>query len=238
MSGGQNWRPYRFAPLAQLTDTAAWQAGVPAHMSAQMQASMAEGFQRGMERGYREGHESGHRAGLEAGRAEGLALGTTEGSEKAYRDVRAQFASLAAPIDSMLDAVAKLREDYQAALRKEVVDLLARVAREVIRCELALQPGQLVRLVDETLATLPRAVDGDIEVVLNDKDLERIREIDPQCAARWNLLGDARLESGECRIRTGEREIDAGCRQRLAACLDQVSSQLMPEDVSAEGAAA
>lgn len=238
MKDGKVWRPYRFAPLAELTDTAAWQAGVPAHMSAQMRASMEEGFQRGMERGYREGHESGHRAGLEAGRLEGLALGAAEGTEKACRDVRARFESLAAPIDSMLNGLAKLREDYQSALRKEVVDLVARVAREVIRCELVLQPGQLVTLVDETLATLPRAANAEIEVLLNDKDLERIREIDPERAARWNLLGDARLESGECRIRVGDREIDAGCRQRLVACLDQVSSQLMPEGANGEEAAA
>lgn len=230
MSSRTHWRTHRFTPLTELTSTEAWQAGVPVHMTAQMQAATADGYQRGMDRGYREGLESGQRDGFQKGLEEGREQGLREGAEKALQDARARFESLAQPVESMLAALRGLEDDYQSALRKEVVDLVARVAKEVIRCELVLQPNQLLSLVDETLATMPQAAKRDRQIVLNDKDLERIREIDPKRASKWNLVGDPKLESGECRIRTPDGEVDAGCRQRLAACLDQVNDQMLLED--------
>ncbi len=62
---------------------------------------------------------------------------------------------LARPVDAILRDLKKVRADYREAQRKEVVDLVAKVARQVIRAELALQPVQLLALVDETLASMP-----------------------------------------------------------------------------------
>jgi flagellar assembly protein FliH len=47
------------------------------------------------------------------------------------------YDQLARPVDAMLKSLKKLRSDYRAAQRKEVVDLVAKVARQVIRAELA-----------------------------------------------------------------------------------------------------
>ena len=109
--------------------------------------------------------------------------------------------------------------------RSSVVDLVAKVARQVIRAELALQPVQLLALVDETLASMPPTRE-EIDVFLNPEELKRISELDPKRAKRWNLIADARLDAGECRIKAGDNEVDAGCHQRLSACMDQVSSHL------------
>lgn len=233
MTVKKDWRVHRFTPLAQLTETAAWRSGVPAHMSAQMQAWMAEGFQRGMDRGYGEGHESGLLAGTEEGITQGRERGRREGAEEARRNTLQHFEGLAGPLDAMLHALQRLQADYQSALQKEVVELVAKVAREVIRAELATKPEQLLQLVEETLATMPRTPKKNIEIYLNRQDLDRIRELDTKVAARWNLIGDDHLESGECRIKAGSREADAGCRQRLTACMDQVAAQLLPQDEGA-----
>jgi flagellar assembly protein FliH len=146
-----------------------------------------------------------------------------------------RFDALAAPVDAALMALRQLQTDYQSALRKEVVELVAKVARQVIRSELALQPVQLLSLVDETLATMPPAREG-VEVYLNPEECERIRELAPERAARWTLIADPRLEPGECRVKADGREADAGCRQRLAACMEQVAAQLLP--LGEEGGAA
>lgn len=225
----KHWRTHRFAPLTELMGTEAWAAGAPLHLSAQMHASLSEGFQQGMDRGYRAGHESGLHEGRESGLQRGLAEGRQQGTEAARREVLGRFDGLVAPVDAMLASLGNLQADYQSALRKEVVELVARVARQVIRCELALQPAQLLTLVDETLATMPHAPDNEIEVYLNEGDLQRIREIDHARPISWNLLADARLEPGECRVKAGNREADAGCRQRLAACMEQISTQLLPQ---------
>lgn len=213
-------RPYRFPPLSHKPGS------VRGGDAGQYQASLAEGFQQGMETGYQEGYESG----LANGRSDGLQLGRTEGLaqgvEEARRDTRAQLEALARPLEAALTAVKALQDDYQAALRKEVVDLVAKVARQVIRCELALQPVQLLALVDETLASMPPAPSG-IEVYLNPEECLRIRELAPERAARWTLIPDSRLEPGECRVKAGGNEADAGCRQRLDAFMEQVSNQLL-----------
>jgi flagellar assembly protein FliH len=223
------YRPHRFPPLAQIAAAGPLRAGE----DGAWQASVTEGFQQGMDRGYAQGRElgetEGRRAGHEAGRAEGLRIGRDE----ARRELQASFESVARPVDDMLGRLEQLHADIEDAQRKGVVDLVARVARQVIRAELALQPAQILALVDETLATLPPAPGG-VEVFMNPEELQRIRELDPERAQRWALVADPRLDPGECRVKAGDREADAGCRQRLAACMEQVNAQLVGD---AEGTA-
>ena len=227
MTAKLRWRPHRFPRVAELAGSTG-QSGVPARGS----APSAADYRIGMERGYREGHASG----FEAGRAEGHAEGRRQGLEEGLREARARFEGIASPVDAMLESLRKLQEDYQAALRREVVDLVAKVARQVIRRELTLQPAQLVALIDETLASMPHASDSGIEVFLASDDYERIRELEPVRAKHWKLVVDPRLESGECRIRAGSHEADAGCRQRLAACMEQIAVQLQPPTPDQEAA--
>lgn len=213
----KNLRPHRFPPLTQLLSASRGQSG-----NGMEEPSFAEGFQDGLDRGYREGYESG----LQSGRQDGFAEGRSEGALAGRREALARFSEAAQPVEAILQSLKRLQNDYQSALRKEVVDLVAKVARQVIRCELALQPVQLLALVDETLAAMPPTPEG-IEVYLNPEELERIRELDPERAGRWNLVADPRMELGECRVKAGNREADAGCKQRLAACIEQVSDQLL-----------
>ncbi|WIT11403.1 flagellar assembly protein FliH [Paucibacter sediminis] len=214
-------RPHRFPPLAQLQASLA----LPASSPAQLQASLAQGFQEGLAKGYEEGHASGLQAGSEAAQAEGRAQGLALGR----REALARFESLAAPVDALLRELKALQAEVQAAARKEVVELVEKVARQVIRCELTLQPAQLLALVDETLAGMPVARDG-VEVFLNPEDLRRLQDLAPERAEAWRLLPDATLASGECRLLAGGREADAGCAQRLAACMAQVHSQLVESE--------
>lgn len=227
-----NMRPYRFPPLSQLPAAGVRQTGT----QPQLQAALAEGFQEGQEKGYQEGYREGYDSGLQSGRNDGRAEGRRDGISEGRREALAGFEALAKPVDALVESLQQLQADYQSALRKEVVELVAKVARQVIRCELALQPTQLLTLVDEALAAMPRTR-GDIEVYLNPEDMQRIAELDPERAARWTLVPDAHLEPGECRVKAGEHEADAGCRQRLAACIKQIHAQLI-EPVGGEEMAA
>ncbi|WKB54114.1 flagellar assembly protein FliH [Eleftheria terrae] len=228
----QHHRPHRFPPLSQLSAGAALAGSGGPHA----QASLAEAFQQGLDRGYREGYDGGHQRGLQDGHAEGREAGLAAGREEARREAIAGFETLARPLDSLLQQLQQLQADYQSAMRKEVVELVAKVARQVIRCELALQPVQLLSLVDETLATMPPVREG-VEVYLNPEEAQRIAELDPERARRWTLIPDPRLEAGECRVKADGREADAGCRQRLAASMDQIAAQLLPGGGAGEAAA-
>jgi flagellar assembly protein FliH len=216
----KQFRSYHFPPLTQVVAR-------PATPGAGAGAEQA--WQGALEDGYRQGQRNGHDAGLEQGRAEGYPLGHAEGVVRGLDEGRAQaqdhFEQLSGPVDAMLEGLKKLESDLRTAQRKEVVDLVGKIARQVIRAELALQPVQLLALVDEALATMPPSRD-EVEVFLNPEELKRITELDPKRARQWTLLADPGLALGECRIKSGDHEVDAGCQGRLAAVMEQVSEQL------------
>jgi flagellar assembly protein FliH len=222
----KQFRPYHFPPLAHV---------VASNGSTASSSSAAEDWQGAMADGYRQGQRDGYDVGLEQGRAEGQQAGHAEGLERGYEEGRRQaLAELEAavkPVDAMLRALKKLKTEYRNAQRNEVVDLVGKIARQVIRAELALQPVQMLALVDEALAAMPPTRD-EVEVLLNPEEMKRIQELDPKRAKKWNLLPDPSLEPGECRVKAGDHEVDAGCQGRLAACMDQVREGLAAADAS------
>jgi flagellar assembly protein FliH len=219
----RQFRPYHFPPLSQA------RAPATAPGSEPQAAGADEAWQSALEDGYRQGQRDGYQEGLEQGRAEGYPLGHAEGVVRGLEEGRAQaqahFEQLARPVDAMLRSLKKLRSDYRDAQRKEVVDLVGKIARQVIRAELALQPVQVLALVDEALAAMPPTTEK-IEVCLNPEELKRISELDPKRARKWTLLADPGMEPGECRVKAGDFEVDAGCQGRLAAVMEQVGEQL------------
>lgn len=221
------YRPYHFPPLAQVA------AGAAPAAAGQWQRSLADGFEQGRRDGYAQGFDSGRADGELAGHAAGLALGEQQGRLTAL----AAYEGAARPLDALFHAFSELERDVRAAQRQEVVALVGNIARQVIRAELALQPVQLLALVDEALAAMPPAREQ-VEVCLNPEEMRRITELDPVRAAKWKLLADPGLEAGECRVRAGDFEVDAGCQGRLAACMDQVRAQLQSATVAATEALA
>lgn len=223
----KQFRPYHFPPLYQLT------SALPKGTTAGNGVGSAEEWQAALSDGYRQGQREGYEAGLDQGRADGFPVGQAEGLQRGIEEGRAmamnEFEQLSKPIDAMLKGLKKLKLDMRAAQRKEVVDLVGKIARQVIRAELALQPVQLLALVEEALSVMPPSRDA-VEVFLNPEELRRVLELDPKRAKKWTLLPDPALEPGECRVRSGDNEVDAGCQGRLTAVMDQVREQLLDEE--------
>lgn len=226
----KQFRPYHFPPLAQVRAAAraAASSGTDAPTQDDWDGALAAGYRQGQQDGYDAGFEQARAEGFEMGQAEGRKQGFEEGRAEGMEQALAGFEQLAKPIDNALKALKKLKSDYRAAQRKEVVDLVGKIARQVIRAELALQPTQLLALVDEALAAMPPSRDT-VEVLMNPEELRRVSELDPKRAKKWNLLADPSLEPGECRVKSGDHEVDAGCQGRLAACMDQVREALEVE---------
>ncbi|WP_206995178.1 flagellar assembly protein FliH [Trinickia mobilis] len=222
--------PYRFPPLTSVSPAVA--STVPGAgrgddpdlglsvLQDDAQAASARGYEAGFERGEIEGRNTGFARGQE----EGL----RQGADEAKRAAQAAFEGVAHTADGLVAALKQLQAEFAAALHTELIDLVEKVARQVIRCELTAQPAQLLALIDEAVATLPPVTDP-IEIYLQPQACERIAALAPERAQAWNLIADARLELGECRIKAGGREIDAGCKQRLDTCMEQVREQLLPE---------
>jgi flagellar assembly protein FliH len=235
----KTFRRSHFPPLAHVrvaspdADTGA----APHGADQDWQGAVAEGYRQGQRDGYEAGLDLGKSDGYQAGHAEGLAAGVAQGMAEGRAKAAAEFEEASKPVETMMKGLKKLRGDLRNAQRKEVVDLVGKIARQVIRAELALQPVQLLNLVDEALAAMPPTRDA-VEVFLNPEELKRISELDPKRSRKWNLMADPALEPGECRVRAGDHEVDAGCQGRLAACMAQVAEQLQSAAESGEEQAA
>jgi flagellar assembly protein FliH len=222
----RSWRPFRFPPRVKSPAQAgAGFAGDPAAL----QRAVADGFQEGIDKGYREGleqgREAGHREGFQRGVEDGKALGLEEGRQQGRR----AFDEAGRPLDRLIEAFEGFRQEYEQARREELLELVQKVARQVIRCELTLHPTQLLTLAEEALNAMPGDQE-DVRIQLNPEECARIRELAPERAAAWRLVPDEKLALGECRVLTAQAEADIGCQQRLDSCMETLA-----EHITAQG---
>lgn len=219
-------RQHQFPPLRH-----GWlAAGETLHAAdnAQYQQQLLEGFQQGVSDGFAQGlaqgQQQGQQEGLCSGREEGIRLGREEGKRIAH----SQFMLAAQPLDLLVRQLQGTLQQYEQKRRTELLQLVEKVARQVIRCELALQPTQLLALVEESLASLPEAPTR-LRVLMNAEELIRISEVEPAKVVAWGLIADPELEFGECRVITESAELDIGCRHRLEQCMDALKQNLSDE---------
>lgn len=191
----------------------------------QLQEGFREGLNQGFAQGMEEGKEEGYQEGVRLGFDEGLRKGLAEGKQQA----RQQFLDAAAPFERVTADVQRFLESYEQRRREELMQLVEKVTRQVIRCELALHPTQLLALVEEALTSLPQPPEQ-IRVLLNGEEFRRISEAEPEKAREWGLAADPALAPGECRVVTDTTEMDVGCQHRLDQCVAVLKETLLPED--------
>ncbi|KJH84809.1 MULTISPECIES: flagellar assembly protein FliH [Pseudomonadaceae] len=222
---GRSWRPFRFPPRVR---TAAELADSVAGDPAALQRAVADGFQEGIDKGYEQGleqgREAGHREGFERGVEDGKAIGREEGRALG----RQAFDQAARPMDDLVERFERFRQEFEQARREQLLELVQKVSKQVIRCELTLHPTQLLSLAEDALAAMPGDQD-DVRILLNPEECNRIKELAPERAAAWRLVPDDKLALGECRVITAESEADIGCQQRLDSCMDTLAEHIRAE---------
>jgi len=215
----RDWRPHRFAPLSSIRSQD-WSAD-----PVSLQRAIAAGFHEGSERGYREGELLGRESGLEEGRIAGHAQGLSEGMQQGRMEGRLTFDQASTPLVEMTEQFKVFIADFEITRRQELLALVKKVSQQVIRCELTLNPAQLLTLAEEALANMPSDTQ-DVSIHLHPDECTRIKDLVPESAAAWRLVADSSLALGECRIVTSQTELDIGCQQRLDACVDTLSEHL------------
>lgn len=226
-AGGAKVRVHQFPPLRQIRQSlppADATALDPAAYQKQLMDGFQEGVSQGFNKGLSEGKDEGYQEGVRLGYDDGLKKGRVEGRQlESHRFDEA--------IEPLTGYIAKMHDyfnGYENRRRDELVQLVEKVTRQVIRCELALQPAQLLALVEEALAAQP-SVPTQLKVYLNPAELGRINDVAPEKVKQWGLLADPEMASGECRVVTDTTEIDVGCQHRLDQCVEALKSSLLPD---------
>lgn len=226
-----NPRPHKFPPLRKRWATANAPmedetAAVldPGAYQQQLEEGFREGVNQGFAQGMEEGKEEGYQEGARLGFEDGMRKGLAEGKQQA----RQQFLEAAIPFEHITADVQRFLDGYEQRRREELLQLVEKVTRQVIRCELALHPTQLLALVEEAVTSLPQPPEQ-IRVLLNTEEFRRISEAEPEKAREWSLAADPTLELGECRVVTDTTEMDVGCQHRLDQCVSVLKDTLLPE---------
>lgn len=217
---GREWRPYRFPPLPDR------EAPQYSDDPIALQRAIADGFQEGNAKGYLEGLEQGREQGKREGFAAGHEEARNEGLAQGICEGRQSFEQASGPLEAMNQKLRAFMAEFELKRRQELLALVKKVSEQVIRCELTLNPTQLLTLVDEALACMPLEPE-DVHVQLHPQEFARIKDLAPDRAAAWRLVADDSLALGECRIVSTQAEVDVGCQQRLDACVQTLSEHLL-----------
>ena len=148
--------------------------------------------------------EQERRKGYDTGYAEGLAAG------------RAQGESIAAEMTTLLQAMAAPFQDSEAAVLRELLDLVEKAVSAVLDRELQSADYDLEKLLRESLEVLG-SVNRDVELTLNPADAAITRDLG--LAPDVTLIEDSRMHRGGLRLRAGHRLVDASVAARLQAVL-------------------
>ncbi|MDN5871202.1 MAG: flagellar assembly protein FliH [Nitrococcus sp.] len=158
---------------------------------------------------FAQGRREGHAAGFSEGRSEGLGQGQAEASELVRR------------MRALLDCLAQPATELDDSVEHELVDLTLCVARQIIRRELQIQPGEVVGIIREAIALLPLSA-REIRVQVHPDDAAFIREVLGEGEMTWQLEDDPGITRGGCVINTACSRVDATLEHRLAALVAEM----------------
>ncbi len=150
----------------------------------------------------------------EAAYQEGLKAGYDEGLKKAQKEVTSRCEHL----DKILKFLNRPLDDLDEIVTDQLFHLSMAVTGQLIRRELHTEPGQIVAVVREAMASLPIA-ERKVNIYLHPEDVALVREAlsinhDDE-SQPWRLIDDPLLSRGGCRLQAGQSYIDASVETRL-----------------------
>ena len=159
-------------------------------------------------------HKAAYDEGFNMGRGEGRTQGYKEGRAQAEAESRQQFNQLAALFNALANPVEQLDEE----LEHSVAELTLAIARQLVRREIKIEPGEIVAVVREAVRALPISARNPT-IYLHPEDMQLVRNAlslgDDENS--WRLEEDLLLTRGDCRVETESSYIDATIEARLSA---------------------
>jgi len=158
-------------------------------------------------------------SGFQEGRSEGLRSGREE-AEKTVRGMVALVEEMAHPFRALDQLVVK-----------ELSQLAIMLAEQIVRRELSINSEIISQVVAEALSTLSN-LEGEIEIFLNPKDAQQLRELAPEIldSVSCKLIETSDLLPGGCRVKTPVSLVDASVEKQMervfASLLESSESQL------------
>ncbi len=144
--------------------------------------------------------------------------GLEQGKKKGYA---AGLAEIQAQANRLMQIIATLHEplvQLDDQMEKELVALSIAIARQIVRRELKTDPGQIVAVVREAVASLPVG-SRNVNLHLHPEDATLVRNALSLTGndKTWRVVEDPLLTRGGCAVVTDISRIDATLDTRIAA---------------------
>ncbi|WP_198264002.1 flagellar assembly protein FliH [sulfur-oxidizing endosymbiont of Gigantopelta aegis] len=161
---------------------------------------------------FQQGKDEGYQAGLEEGRKEGLVKGQEE------------VAQIVKHFEQMIQFIATPIEAVNETVEEELVSLAIATAKQIIRREISVDPGQIIAVIKEALFVLPSSAKK-IKVYLHPADAAIAREHlsstkndsdSYQEDESWAIIDEPNITRGGCEIKSATSQVDAKIETRIA----------------------
>jgi flagellar assembly protein FliH len=195
-------------PAAQARPGAAGGLGEDATSTTEAQAAAT---------GHEEGFAKGKVEGFAAGKKEGLAAATQEANQQMQRQLAPKLEEFNRLLTSLAHSLNE--EDYK--LEQAMLQMVQCIAEGVIRRELQLEPGQIMKVIKETIAALPPSRDN-ITIMLNPADKKIADQAISHGGENWRVVADEEVTVGGCKIETEQSLADFTVESRMQTVLDQI----------------
>jgi len=182
----------------------------------EIEAMQKQAFDEAFEQGRQQGFEQGLKQGYEQGHQQGLETGHKQGYEESQHLLQKQMAEL----NALLEALAEPFKTLDAEVEQELVKLVIAVARQIIRREIKLDPGQIVGVIREAVNVLPLSSQH-IILNLHPEDAELVRtllKLDENPPS-WRLQENPLITRGGCIVETEVSAVDATLEKRISAVI-------------------
>jgi len=162
-------------------------------------------------------------------RREGFAQGQREGYEAGLKEYKDKTRC----IEQIFQALERPFEQLDNEIEKQLAELAMIVARQLIRRELQIDPGQVVGVVREALAALPLAA-REVRLVLAAEDATLVRDALALQGSnnQIQIVEDPVIGRGGCRVLCEASQIDATVESRLNAIIVNVLGGQRSSDVT------
>lgn len=165
---------------------------------------------------------------------QGFTQGYKDGIDKAQKETLQKNQDLqhrVEQMDQLLRSLSTPFEQLDGQVEAELASLAVSLARQIIRRELKLNPGEIVAVVREAVAALPVATRHP-QIFLHPEDAAFIRQTFSLSGEHehWKLIDDPAMTRGDCRVVTETSRIDASVESRLTAIITKALGGEREED--------
>lgn len=165
--------------------------------------------------------QAAYEEGLSQGYGEGLKKGEAVILQK-QKLLEQQSRQLLTVLRALQQPMAKVDDEVEA----ELLSLVLAVSRQVIYCQMRLEPKEILAAVREGLSALPSHA-RKVRLYLHPQDLQFLREQMQLLGEDFHgeLLSDESLKAGGCRLTSDISTVDMDLEQRIALIFGRLQQE-------------